>query len=187
MCTAVCIVLWCGVFSWAEPELQHWQCVLSTAPPSWPCSYVASHAIQQVDVGWSMFVCVFVFTTSGGHVVCHAYAWTSVALECVCRCELHPNTHTSVFRINMYIMCVGCFFIAAIMFADSHSRSPSDWTPFTPSFPPPLPLVTPHQGVPLVTPTQTHPLNPHCTVPCVDTVAILPLLSAPHDIIIISL
>ena len=104
------------------------------------------------------------------------------------RCELHPNTYTSVIGISMYIMCVGCFFIAAIMFTDSHSHSPSDWTPFTPSFPPLFaPCDTTPTGVQLVTPTQTHPLNPHGTVPCVDTVAILSHLSAPCDIIIISL
>ena len=153
-------LVWC-VFSWVEHEVQHWQCVLSTAPPLDLAVMWLLMPHSRWMWGGPCLIVVCLCLTRVVDMLC-VHAWPSVALECVCRHEFHPIAYTSVIGINyIYIMCVGCFFIAAIMFTDSHSHSPSDWTPFTPSFPPPLPLVTPPLGGPLVTPTQTHPLNPY--------------------------
>ena len=132
VCTAVCIVLWCGVFSWAEHEVQHWQCVLSTASP---LDLVVMWLLMSHNRWMLGGPCLFVVCLCLPRVVdmLWVHAWPSVTLECV---QVWVTSNYAHFchwdRIYIWL-CVGCFFIAAIMFADfhSHSHSPSDWTQYT--------------------------------------------------------
>ena len=132
--TGVCIVLWCGVFSWAEHEVQHWQCVLSTAPP---LDFVVMWLLIPYNRwmwGGPCLICLLCVCVYLVWWTCCVYMHGLVLHWSVCRCEFHPITHTPVIGINIYRMLLTVSSLQLyIMFTDSHSHFPSDWTSFTPS------------------------------------------------------
>jgi len=175
--------LWC-VFSWAEHEVQHWQCVLCTAPPlDLACSCVASHATQQVDVGAVVHVCLLCVCVYLVWWTCCVYMHGLVLHWSVWISSNYIYTLPSLGTIYTYMYMIVCWLFLScsyhVHWFRSHSHSHLDWTP---SFPP---LFAPRDTTSRCTTIASH--LTHTVLFRVNTVAILSLLSVPHDIIIISL